>query len=180
MFKQILTALEASEADIVFFCEADVLYPKKHFDFTPPKKDVFYYNENVYKINSESGHVLHYDCRQVSGISVYRETAIKHYRKRVKIVEKDGFSNKMGYEPGTHGRAERVDDYKSDSWKSEVPIVDIRHGSNFSQTRWKKEQFRNQKYTKGWLESDSIPFWGKTEGRFDQFISDVTSGKISI
>jgi len=161
MFKQILAALESSTAEIVFFCEHDVLYHPSHFEFTPPKKDVFYYNENVWKLNAETGQALHYDCKQVSGICVYRETAIKHYRKRVDMVEKNGFSMKMGFEPGTHNRPERVDDLTSEVWKSEFPNIDIRHDNNLSPTRWKKEEFRNQKFTEGWIESDEIPGWGK-------------------
>lgn len=170
MFKQILIALENSDADIVYFCEADVLYHPSHFEFTPPKKDVWYYNENVWKLDAKTGHALHYDMRQVSGIAVYRETAVEHYRKRVAMVEKNGFSMGMGYEPGTHHRPERVDDATAEGWKSEFPIVDIRHDSNFSPTRWKKEEFRNQKYTKGWAESDDeIPGWGKTKFWIDKF-----------
>lgn len=174
MFKQILAALEASEADIVFFCEADVLYHPSHFEFTPPKKDVFYYNVNLWKVRSNDGHAVRVDdCKQVSGISVYREIAIKHYKKRVAMVEKDGFNMKMGYEPGTHGRAERVDDYKAESWESKLPNIDIRHDSNFSPTRWKKEQFRNQRYTKGWTEADEVPGWGVTKGKFDELLKKI-------
>lgn len=161
MFKQILAGLEASTAEIVFFCEHDVLYHPSHFDFTPPKKDVFYYNENVWKLNFKTGHALHYDCKQTSGLCAYRELLLKHYRKRVKLVEKNGYTQRMGFEPGTHNRKERVDDYKAESWKSKYPNVDIRHDNNLSPTRWKKEQFRNQRYTKDWKESDTIPGWGK-------------------
>lgn len=163
MFKQILAALENSKTDIVYFCEADVMYHPSHFDFIPPKKDVWYYNENVWKLDAKTGHALHYDMKQVSGIAVYRETAVKHYKKRVEMVEKNGYTMGMGYEPGTHKRPEKVDDATSESWKSEFPNIDIRHDGNFSPTRWKKEQFRNQKYTKGWEESDDIiPGWGQT------------------
>lgn len=170
MFKQILVALEASETDIVYFCEADVLYHPTHFDFTPPKKDVFYYNENVWKLDAKSGHALHYECRQVSGIAVYRKIAVEHYRKRVAMVEKDGFSMSMGYEPGTHRRPGRVDNLTAEGFKSEFPLVDVRHEGNFSPTRWKKEQFRNQKYTRGWTESDEeIPGWGKTSDFVEKF-----------
>lgn len=170
MFKQILAALEASKADIIYFCEADVLYHPSHFDFTPPERDVFYYNENVWKLDAKTGHALHYDCRQVSGIAVYRETAVTHYRKRVEMVAKNGFSYAMGYEPGTHQRPERVDDTTAESFMSAFPIVDIRHEGNFSLTRWKKEQFRNLKYTKNWAESDTeIPGWGKTADLVSKF-----------
>ena len=169
MFKQILGALENSSSDIVFFCEHDVLYHPSHFDFTPPKKTKFYYNENVWKLNSENGHALHYDCKQVSGIAVYRDLAIKHYKKRIKMVEKDGFKMSMGFEPATHMRSARVDNLTSESWKSEFPNVDIRHGHNLSTTRWKKSDFRNQKFTKGWIEALEIPAWGKTEDLIKRF-----------
>src|SRR3990167_10295431 len=41
-FTQILTCLEKSKADIVFFCEHDNLMHLSHFDFTPPTNDKFY------------------------------------------------------------------------------------------------------------------------------------------
>jgi len=174
MFKQILGALENSTGDIIFFCEHDVLYHLSHFDFTPKAKNKFYYNENVWKLNAETGKALHYDCKQVSGICVYRETAIKHYRKRLRITEKmmkkllkekdfNRFIRLMGFEPGTHNRKERVDNLKSESWKSEFPNIDIRHENNLSPSRWKKEQFRNKQFTKGWTEAKEIPGWGKTK-----------------
>ena len=170
MFKQILAALEASKSEIVFFCEHDVLYHPSHFDFTPPKKDVFYYNTNVWKLRMEKqqkgmipfGHAIRTDdCKQTSGLCAYRELLLEHYRKRVELVEKNGFSRRMGFEPGTHNREERVDDYKSEAWESKYPIVDIRHSQNLTANRWEKSVFRNKKYVKGWKESDTIPGWGK-------------------
>lgn len=170
MFKQILAALEAAKAKNVFFCEHDVLYHPSHFEFIPPEKSKFYYNENVWKLNMENGKCLHYDCKQVSGICVNRETAIKHYRKRIKKVEEfmkkqptdaqlNKFVREMGFEPGTHRRSSRVDDLTCGSWKSAWPNVDIRHGKNLSPSRWKKSQFKNQKFTKGWTEAEEIPGW---------------------
>jgi glycosyltransferase involved in cell wall biosynthesis len=160
MFKQILTGLEALDTDVVFFCEHDVLYHSSHFDFTPPKKDVYYYNENVYKIRMSDGHGLHYDCQQLSGLCAYRELLMGHYRKRIELVEANGFTRAMGFEPGTHNREERIDDYKAESWKSEWPIIDLRHDNNLTPSRWNKEEFRNQRYTEGWIENDNVPGWG--------------------
>lgn len=161
MFIQILTALQNSSDDIVYFCEHDVLYHPSHFEFTPPTKEKFYYNTNFWKLDQGSGKALHYEAKQVSGIAVYRELAIKHYTKRIELVRKNGYSMKMGYEPGTHNRSERVDDLTSEAWMSEYPNVDVRHSNNLSPTRWKREQFRNQKYTKGWKEGSAqdIPGW---------------------
>lgn len=183
MFKQILAALEASNAEIVFFCEHDVLYHQSHFDFVPPRKDIYYYNENTWKLRESDGHCLYYECRQLSGLCAYRELLIEHYRKRIKMLEDqievlrlrevagedhmkldrelDYFRRCMGFEPGTHTRKERVDNKGSVAWRSEYPNVDIRHGKNFSFTRWKKEEFANERNTVGWTESDEIPGWGK-------------------
>jgi ribosomal protein L37E len=168
MFKQILIALEHLKTDIVYFCEHDVLYPKSHFDFTPTNKDTWYYNKNVWKVNYETGHAIKVDdCRQTSGICVYRDTALKHYRKRIELLKQykgddfNAYVRAMGFEPGTHNRKERVDDAKSEPWESSEPLVDIRHDNNLTSTRWKPEQFRNKKFTEGWVETDNIPHWNR-------------------
>jgi len=173
MFEQILAGLEASTADVVFFCEHDVLYHPSHFDFVPPRKDVFYYNTNVWKVRLTDGHAVRVDdCRQTSGLCAYRELLLEHYRKRVELVKANGFTRRMGFEPGTHNRAERVDDYKAEGWESECPNIDIRHGRNLTESRWRKDQFRNQRYTKGWAEADAVPGWGRFE--------DVLNGLVPV
>ncbi len=162
MFKQILLGLEALETDIVFFTEHDVMYHPSHFDFVPPSKDKYYYNTNVIKLRLEDGFTVKVDdCRQLSGLCAYRDLLVAHYRERIRRVEEEGFSRKMGFEPGTHNRAERVDDIKSEIWQSEYPNIDIRHGKNMTSSRWSPDQFRNQKFTKGWTEGtlDGIPGW---------------------
>jgi hypothetical protein len=158
MFKQILTALENSDADIIYFCEHDVLYHSSHFNFIPPNNNQFYYNENVWKVDYSSGKAIHYDCKQTSGLVGYRDLLLEHYRKRVQLVEKHGFSRAMGFEPGTHSRAERVDNYASESYFSEFPNIDIRHTTNLTESRWNQDQFRNS--VKNWIEQDNVPGWG--------------------
>lgn len=164
MFKQILGALENSNADIVYFCEHDVLYHPSHFDFTPKDKETFYYNENVWLLRVTDGHALHYDVKQLSGLCVYRQAAITHFKERIAMVEKDGYTNQMGFEPFTHGRIPWKNVFKVDSWMSDQPNVDIKHGSNLTGQRWKKEDYRNQQLLKNWMESDNgIPGWGKID-----------------
>lgn len=179
MFKQILAGLEELDSDIVFFCEHDVLYHPSHFDFVPPEKNRFYYNTNVWKVRLEDGHAMRTAfCQQTSGLCAHRELLLKHYRKRVKMVEASGFSRKMGFEPGTHGRSERVDDYKSNNWESKFPNIDIRHDLNLTPSRWSPDQFRNQHYTKGWQEADEIPGWGLVKGRFIELLEGVNNGNL--
>jgi glycosyltransferase involved in cell wall biosynthesis len=161
MFKQILAALEASDAEIVYFCEDDVLYHPTHFDFIPLWNDVMYYNTNVWKVDIQTKKATRTDdCRQLSGLCAYRDALVKHYKKRVELVEKNGYSAKMGFEPGTHNREERVDDLTSKRWESSEPNVDIRHDKNMTPTKRGPEDFRNQKYAEGWTEGD-CPMWAK-------------------
>lgn len=187
MFKQILAALEASTADVIFFCEHDVLYHPSHFDFIPPRRDVFYYNVNTYKVDSETGQALFYYTDQTSGLCAYRGLLIEHYQKRISKVEQnaadlrsrgekvknDGYSRHMGFEPGKHRFPRGVDNYKAERWMSEFPNVDIRHNANLTPSRWDQSQFRNPDACLGWKMSDSVPGWGITKGRFKEFLADV-------
>jgi hypothetical protein len=163
MFKQILAGVEKSHARVVFFAEHDVLYHPSHFEFAPVRDDVFYYNVNVWKVRIEDGHALKVDdCKQTSGLCAHRSLLLEHYRERVRRVEVEGFTRRMGFEPGTHGRAERVDDYKAGSWSSDYPNIDLRHGGNLTASRWRKEQFRNRRYTRGWTEGHVTELWNGT------------------
>lgn len=171
MFKQILTGLEASTAAVIFFCEHDVLYHRSHFDFVPPKKDVFYYNVNVYKWRYPEAHFLKVDdCKQTSGLCAWRELLLEHYRERVEWVEKNGYTRNMGFEPGTRSPPEGIASYKAESWMSKYPNIDIRHEHNLTANRWRKDQFRNQKYTIGWTEADEVLGWGNTKELMDAII----------
>ena len=175
-FKQILSALEHSSSDIIFFCEADILYHPSHFDFIPPKEEIYYYNVNVWKVRWSDGHALKVDdLKQLSGLCGRRDFLIRHYKKRIEIVEQrikdmeaarqpidnQGVSRYMGFEPGMHSEPRGVDNYPVESWLSEFPNIDIRHDNNISKNRWKKDEFQDQQYTAGWTEStaDKIPGW---------------------
>ncbi len=166
MFKQILGALENSKADIVYFCEHDVLYDPSHFDFTPSNEDTFYYNQNVWLLRVTDGHALHYDVNQLSGLCVYREAAIKHFRERFLLAEQkekelpeaefNTWVRHMGFEPFTHNRVVWQNQFEQDTWKSEFPNVDIKHGSNLTGQRWNKDQYRNQNLLINWTESENF------------------------
>lgn len=174
MFKQILAALEASTADVIFHCEHDVLYHPSHFDFTPPTDDSFYYNQHTWKVDAETGRAVHYRCNQVSGLCAWRRLLVEHYRVRVAHVEAHGFERNLGYEPGTNRRSREIDHHGAEHWWSEWPNVDIRHGHNLTLSRWSPELFRNKNSCEGWTESDRVPGWGVTVGRFQEFLAGVT------
>ena len=172
MYKQILGALENSKDEIIFFTEHDVLYHPSHFDFEPTDKETFYYNQNVWYLRPD-GHALHYDVNQLSGLCIWRETALIHYRERFRSIEEkykelteDQFNSWirfMGHEPFTHNRIQWKTQFKYETWKSESSNVDIRFGANATGMRWRKEQYRNQQLLINWQETNSeIPNIGNT------------------
>jgi hypothetical protein len=177
MFKQILAALEKSTADIVYFCEHDVLYPPDHFAFTPPDPQVFYYNQHVWKVDTMTGRALHYRASQTSGLCAYRSVLLAHYRERVALVEAEGaYRMNMGFEPGTRQRRHGgIDDRSSATWMSKRPLVDLRHGKNLTPSRWRQDQFRNQKFCAGWTEAETVPGWGTPSGRPAEWLQEVAA-----
>ena len=161
MFKQILTALEASTEDIVYFCEHDVMYHTAHFDFVPENAETFYYNTNVWKIRDDGLALWVNNCRQVSGSCVHRLTAIQHYKERIAYVEEHGFQRKMGFEPGTHDRVAFPTRFTSSAWEAKYPNLDIRHSGNLTANRWSPDLFRDKRNCQGWTETtvDKIDGW---------------------
>lgn len=164
-FTQILRALEESNADIIYFCEHDWLYHPSHFEFTPEKKNRYYYNDNWWRLRYSDGHAIRYDTHLLPSICGFRETLLEHYTKRMDRLKKGENSTKeilrMGFEPGTHNRKERIDDIKAEGFKSKYPNIDIRHDNNLTSNRWSKDQFRSQRNCRNWQESniDNIPGW---------------------
>jgi len=171
MVKQITKALEESESRYIFFCEHDVLYPLSHFDFTPAKDNIFYYNTNVWRWQYPKNRAItHNRLISLSSLCVNREFALGHYRRRLAKIEKEDWGNEeiknprlarlWGYEPGTkkikHGG---FSDDDFETWESRDPIIDIRHGSTFSLKKVTFGAFR--KIPANWREVtlDKIPGW---------------------
>lgn len=153
MIKQITTALATSTAKYVFFCEHDVLYPRSHFDFVPPRDDIFYYNVNVWRWGLGNKTVIRHNRMMcLSCLCVNREFALDHYQKRMeRILEVglDKFTSRepelariWGYEPGTK-KTKRGgfsnDDYAT--WESEEPVIDVRHKGSFSSPKLSLQAF---------------------------------------
>lgn len=171
MIKQIVTALEASESDCVFFCEHDVLYPLSHFDFTPDRDDIFYYNAHVWRWKYLNNLAITYDrLISLSSLCVNRKFALDHYKRRLKKIKdlklegdkrrEPQWARRWGYEPGTK-KVERggFSDDNFETWRSKDPIIDIRHGKTFSQSKVTLDSFIHQ--PTNWRETtlDKIPGW---------------------
>lgn len=175
MIKQIVKALEVSRSDYVFFCEHDVLYPISHFDFTPSKDDIFYYNANVWRWKYLDNLAITYDrliC--LSGLCVNRKFALDHYRKRLKKIKDSGLEKDTrhepawariwGYEPGTKKmKRGGFSDDDFETWRSKYPIIDIRHGKTFSQSKVTLDSFIHPPKNFRQISPDKIPGWNLKE-----------------
>jgi len=169
MTKQILTALEASEGDQVFFAEHDVLYHKSHWDFSIARTDTFYYNTNAWRWDYPRNRLITYDrLMQLSGMCCSRDLAIYHYRKRLDLIEKNGWIEdtkepqwirRIGYEPGKSKKRGGFEDNPVEEWKSEFPNIDIRHGGTVTKRKCRLKDFKHQ--PKNWKETtiEGIPGW---------------------
>lgn len=149
MHRQIIMGLEACQADYVFLAESDVLYHPSHFDFTPTRDDVFYFNINVWKLRWEDGHCVRTDVsQQLSGMCGSRQLLLDFFKKRVAQIEQEGFNRH--YEP--------PDDLR-ENYLSAVANICIRHDKNLTRSKWSVSDFRNKEYAIGWKEADHVPGW---------------------
>lgn len=174
MFEQILEGIEQSKAEVLFLVEHDVLYHPSHFDFIPPRRDTFYYDENKWMVHARTGHALFYNHMSTSMLCAYRDLLLEHYRLRVEKVKREGFSRSFGFEPGSHKPPRGCDNYGREAYWAKFPSIDLRHDANLTPNRWRKDQFRNQKQLYAWQESDSVPGWGQTKGRMKEIINALS------
>jgi hypothetical protein len=174
MIRQIVSCLERSTADYVFFCEHDVLYHKSHFDFAPTMDDIFYYNTNDWRWDYPKDRIIRYDgLSSLSQMCVNRKFALEHYKKRLQRIEmmperfashEPALARAWGYEPGTKRVSNGgFSDDKSDRWHSEFPNVDIRHKGTFSPQKTTLESFKH--LPTGWIETtlDQVSGWNLKE-----------------
>lgn len=160
-FKQIIAALENSTADIVYFCEHDVLYHPSHFDFVPPTKDKFYYNQNVWRLKYPEDYAVAWDANQVAELVCDRELALAWYDKKLEqylesLNNETKFDRK--FEP------EGKDKELCESWRSAEPNIDIRRtgefGSNLTKSKWSLADFRDKSTAINFREG-KCPEWAK-------------------
>ncbi len=171
MVKQITKALEESTSNYVFFCEHDCLYPPSHFEFTPTKDDIFYYNANVLRWDYPKDRLIKYDrLISLSGLCVNRKFALDHYQKRLSKIEElnleaegrrePSWARTWGYEPGTKKiKRGGFSDDDFETWNSKEPVIDIRHKKTFSPPKVTLDSFIHK--PNNWQEVTlaNLPFW---------------------
>jgi hypothetical protein len=182
LYRQILSALEHSSADQIFFCEADILYHPSHFDFDLPSREAYYYNINNWLVWMHEGVATRVDVSMP--LSVFcgdRELMIGHYQRKIakvlerqkqllaqtglndiNLLDRQGVSRNMSVEPGGELGSEKVDNYPIRLWSSAWPNLDLRHDvDHMSKGKRYPTDYHNRRWAKGWTEAKEIPGWGK-------------------
>ena len=172
VFKQIIIGLENCNADVIYLCEHDVLYHSSHFDFIPKAYGKFYYNQNRWSVDSYTGDALYRTTKAMSCLVAYREVLVDYFTNLLNIISKDGYKRSvMGFSPGTHNfNGMKINSTRI--FKSDYPNVDIRHDDNISGGSFNRVDFSDRE-ARGWILSEEVPGWGKTKGRFNEFIGAI-------
>jgi hypothetical protein len=167
---QIVAGLEALKTDVVFFLEHDILYNKSCFDFTPLNNDTFYYNSNVYRWKFGSNFAITYDgLISLSGLCVNREFALDHFQRRLtkaktmpteSNIKEPSWARSWGYEAGlkrTHNGG--FSNEKGDTWRSELPIIDIRHSGTMTKEKVTLDSFKHPPVNWKQIPITEVPGW---------------------
>jgi len=170
---QIYEGLMYMNCETIFLAEHDVIYHPSHFDFVPPESDVFYYNRNRWWLDSKTGQAsTNHNCfGALSQLCACRGLMINHYTERMDAYDR-GINVRVhhGTEPGKH-KGNIITNYEIGEFYSEWPNVDIRHGRNFT---------KSDRFKKNYELSDSIPYWGRTKGRYKEFIKELSNGRYGL
>ncbi len=161
LYKQLQIGVEAATTKYIATAENDCLYTEEHFDFRPPKDDVFYYNENIWFVQWKGNHpeldgmysTYWEERRALSQLICTREELLKSLNARLELLNEHGDEVKKIYqgEPGVSkirlaqeaaksGKgvslapfiAEYLEKEVSEIWKNKQPNLDIRHNGNFT------------------------------------------------
>ena len=179
LYKQQLAALREAKTKYISIAEHDVLYTREHLEWTPPRDDVFYYNENCWLVQWGGNHPelngmysQYWGQRlALSQLVCNRELHISAIEERLYMFEQGCKSITCAGEPGvckdlelayklaTSGSHAHLAGYmekhltkfSADTFKTVAPNLDIRHGSNFTGPK----RGKNRTY--------DLPFWGKFE-----------------
>jgi hypothetical protein len=107
LYRQMLIGAEAADTEFVALAEHDCMYTPEHFDWIPPRPNVFYYNVNHYFVQGRGplfGEYSYARRRPLSMLIAGREVFIKAITEKVWMLEHGWMIRKgMGgaCEPGT-------------------------------------------------------------------------------
>lgn len=179
LYKAILAGIEACETPYIGIAEHDCLYSEEHLAWIPPTDDTFYYNHNCWLVQWGGNHpelngmYSYWPKRFALSQLICHKDLLKKSTEEVMNLLDMGLRVEKGLrwygEPGlasdtykayihaTSGEPVQLQryfknyltKYKSESFMTEQPNLDIRHGSNFTGPK----RGKNRCY--------ELSYWGK-------------------
>ena len=165
LFTQILVGAKAATTKYVALAEHDDLYSAEHFNWVPPRDDLFYYNTNHWFVKwggVDSGAYSYQKRKVLSNLICNRELLIEAVEEKLAWLKggamiRKGQLGACEFGVCTNDRAfvgvgkdlgKDPKNYRAKEFSTKIPNIDIRHGMNFSGGRKAKQI----KY--------SLPPWG--------------------
>jgi len=125
----------------LFLAEHDVLYPPGYFDYTPPGPGIVCYQRHVYNVNDRG--FWRADRPLMSGLCCDSETLEAAMRQRYENTRAGQRFSRS--EPGTL----LEDPYPMLTYHLARPMLDIRHGNNFTGGRASRDGYQS-----------TLEYWG--------------------
>ena len=176
LYTQLLSGTRAATSEWVVIAEHDCLYTPEHLNWIPPSRDVFWYNDNRWLVQWGGNHPELNGMYSwwpgklaLSQLICSRELLDQAMTERVAILEGGADAKSFGKgEPGATSRLtrwatsgkpiwlrdylkEHLAKYTSRTFKTELPNLYIRHGTNFTgPKRGKRRRYE-------------LPYWGRFE-----------------
>ena len=178
IYKQILAGLEVVETPYIAIAEHDCFYVPEHLNWTPPIDDTFYYNTHHWLVEWGTKHpeingmYSFWKGRIAFSQLICNKELFKKSTNEVMNLIEQGVKTKKGMrwqgEPGVISSLTRASEvansgqsfqlqqylkdylthYKSETFNTVLPNLDVRHESNFTGgKRGKKRRY-------------DLPFWG--------------------
>ncbi len=180
LYKQLYAGLKEAETENIVIAEHDCLYTKEHLNWTPPTNDKFYYNMNCWLLQWGGNHpeltgmYSYWKNRYVLSQLICNTSLFRNYVEGLLNLLGENINKELRHcEPGICTEAELdkvreiaksgksayltpylknyLEKYKSDTFYTEIPNLDIRHGTNFTGPR----RGNKRRY--------ELPYWGKFE-----------------
>jgi len=164
ILRQIYAGVNECTSDVVYLAEHDVLYHPSHFEFVPKNPWQFFYNTNIWQLDSKIGVALFKKSKRTSQLVVYRKALKEYFVQLFKRIDTEGYKQRWGIAPKTH-RIDGISNSGLKTFSSALPNVDIRHENNISEGSLIEFLLFRQS-------EECIPYWGKTKGRFNEFLKE--------
>jgi hypothetical protein len=170
LFRQILAGVEQVTTKYVALAEHDIVYHEEHFNWVPPKDDIFYYNVNHWLVDWNTG-MYSYARRKVLSMMVANTAlTLQAARDKIKMLSagalirkgkagacefgvcdnREAFTDELNAIKNIRKDfGKDINQYHAVSFKTNICNLDIRHDNNFS--GGKRGKYRRYE----------LPYWGK-------------------